>query len=279
VIQELKQVLQKKVNCIFFADENFFLDFDRVDNFLNRVNSEGLNFSWFVHARIDAVNPKQLNGKRLQRIHELGCKELHFGIESGSQKMLDKINKKINVEGIIPALKKVSEVGIIPKANFIFGMPQEGIEDAKKTVYLIMKLADEFEGRIILMIFFFYPIIGSPMTDDSFMSIDVPESVKIDYCIDAVRFSVHPYKLFEHFDRRGFYGWIPDKKLFSEFWFIARVISDICLPYKLKVGQKQNFVEWPLGVSQETYNELVENCPKEVDRAMVKRWLGRVLKG
>lgn len=275
VISEIKQVLEKGVNTILFIDELFFVKFDRLDRFLDCILEDQLHFSWFAHARIDSINSNKLNKERLQLIRDCGCKELHFGIESGSQRMLDNINKGIKVENVIPALAKVIKANLVPKGSFMFGMPGETIEDVKRTIYLIMELAEQFERQIIFMNYFFYPIPGTPMTEESFMSIDVPDSVKIRYCIEGARYSGHPYKLFQHFDKEGFYSWIPDKKLFAELWFLARIISDICLPYKLRKEYNPRFKQWSLEVSPQTYDELVNHCLAGIDKNMVIRWLDR----
>lgn len=273
VVKEIRQVMERGADNIFFIDELFFIKFDRLDRFLDMIEREDLNFSWFAHARVDSIAENKLDEARLRRIRKLGCMELHFGVETGSQKMLDRINKQTKAADLVPALEKVIKASIVPKESFIFGMPDETVEDVKKTIYLIMNIAEKFKGRTILMNYFFYPVPGSPMMEQSFMGVGVDDDVKIKYSIEAARYSGHPYKLFRNFDRTGFYSWIPDKALFAEIWFIARIISDICLPYELRKDYRPRFGEWQLDISEDTYDELAGNCPEDVDRQMVTRWL------
>ena len=89
----------------------------------------------------------------------------------------------------------------------------------------------------------------------------------------------------------GFYSWIPDKKLFAEFWGIARKIAAICEPYHIRNNEQETKLEMlkkkfnaqtlksgGLGgsISERTYNELVHNCPENVSVELVKKWLDRV---
>ena len=196
-----------------------------------------------------------------------GCEEIHFGVESGSQRIIDIINKKIKVSDVIPVFQRVLDADILPRASFIFGMPGETIEDVKQTIYLIMEMAERFGNRFVINNFFFYPIPNTPMTDEAFKGLTAQD------CIDAARLSVHPYKLFERFDR--FYDWLPDKKFFTECWYIARVISEICAPYVYYEGYNPKIKEWGLSVCEETYDKLID-CPDEIVD-VVGKWLDRVI--
>ena len=69
-----------------------------------------------------------------------GCNELFIGIESGSPKILGAINKTKSVEIILLNLTKVFKAGINMKGYFIYGFPNETIEDMEMTYQLAEKL-------------------------------------------------------------------------------------------------------------------------------------------
>ena len=80
----------------------------------------------------------------LKNMREAGCIHISFGVESGSQKVLDGINKKIDLSRLDSVVKWAKEFGIYTKAFFMFGLPEETYEEAKKTVELIKK----YEGIV-----------------------------------------------------------------------------------------------------------------------------------
>ncbi len=253
VATEIKQVLGMGADSIFFCDELLFLKEARIKTLLDKLPS----FSWLALARIDSPL------KDLDYFRSKGCEEIHFGVESGSQRMIDEcIHKQIKVDDVIPVLQRVLDADIMPRASFIFGMPGETLDDVTQTVHLIMEMAERFGNHFVINSFFFYPIPNTAMTDEAFKGLSVQD------CIDAARLSVHPYKLFEHFDR--FYDWLPDKKFFAECWYIARVISEICAPYKYYEGYKPDLLNWGLSVSEETYDRLAKD-------ELSKKWLERVM--
>lgn len=255
VVQEIKQVLSMGANSIAFYDELFFVK-NRVAELFELLD---VSFPWLALARINSPL------KDLGWIRSKGCEEIHFGVESGSQRMIDEcINKKIKVGNVIPVLQRVLDADILPRVSFIIGMPGETINDVCQTIWLIIEMAERFGNRFVINGFFYYPIPGTPMTEDAFKGLTPQE------CIDAARLSVHPYKLFEHFDKKGFYDWLPDKKFFAECWYIARVISEICAPYKYYESYKPDFTEWGLSVSEETYDRLTKD-------ELSKKWLNKVV--
>jgi len=255
VVKEVNQVISLGANSIAFYDELFFLK-NRPQRLMEMLD---VKFPWLALARINSPL------SNLEYLRSKGCEEIHFGVESGSQRMIDEcINKKIRVSNVIPVLQRVLDADILPRASFIFGMPGETIDDVKQTIYLIMEMAEHFGNRFVINGFFFYPIPGTPMTTEAFSNLSAQD------CIDAARLSVHPYKLFEHFNKRGFYSWLPNKKFFVECWYIARVISEICAPYKYYKGYKPDFNQWGISVSEETYNE-INNSP------LAKKWLDKVV--
>ena len=99
------------------------------------------------------------------------------------------------------------------------------------------------------------------------MTDEVSAGLTVQDYIDAARYSVHPHKLFKHFSMM--YDFLPDKKFFAECWYIARVISEICAPYKYYESYKPDFTEWGLTISDETYKILNKD-------ELTKKWLDKI---
>ena len=77
-----------------------------------------LDMIWRCWTRADLVNKKLL-----QQMFDAGCKEIAFGVESGSQKILDTLNKGITVEQNINAVKNAKKAGIYTKVFLMIGCP------------------------------------------------------------------------------------------------------------------------------------------------------------
>jgi anaerobic magnesium-protoporphyrin IX monomethyl ester cyclase len=85
-----------------------------------------------------------------------GCVSIFIGLESGSQKTLDSINKGIKLSDFFITLKKIKEQGISIITNFILGLPGETREDIKKSIEISLALPIDFASFNI-----FTPFPGS----------------------------------------------------------------------------------------------------------------------
>ncbi|GEM_PF-116840 len=130
------------IKAIWFFDDTLNLNRKHINGLIEEFNRRRLNISWYCGIRLDIVDRELLKNMR-----KSGCIHIAFGVESGSQKVLDKINKKINLSQLDSVVKWSKEFGIYTKAFFMFGLPEETYQDAMKTVELIKK----YEGLIDLI--------------------------------------------------------------------------------------------------------------------------------
>ena len=75
---------------------------------------------------------------------EAKCARVNFGVESGSQKIVDKICKGINLDQVRAAFALARRHGLQTVAYFIMGLPEETIEDARRTVDLIFEIDPDY---------------------------------------------------------------------------------------------------------------------------------------
>jgi len=93
---------------------------------------ENFDFTWSTYARASALTPKMV--KLMKRA---GCEFVNMGIESGSQTILDNMDKHLKRDGIIEAIKRLNDHGIYGEGGFILGYPGETPDTFKETVDLI----------------------------------------------------------------------------------------------------------------------------------------------
>jgi radical SAM superfamily enzyme YgiQ (UPF0313 family) len=135
VIGEIKFFIQEyQVHSFIFIDETFTINSKRVTEFCEALKKEKIKISWSCYARVSLVE-KGL----LKLMKESGCYRIGFGIESGSQTILDLMNKRETVEQADRAIKMVRKAGMICGTTFMFGYPGETLETIQETVSFCKK--------------------------------------------------------------------------------------------------------------------------------------------
>lgn len=108
VINELKEAYHRfKFKSVFFWDDNLFVDVQRLRKILAKLKEDNIHFQWSGFCRADLFS--RLNDEIVSELKENGLKWLSIGAESGSQKILNRLNKGIKIEHI------KQTVGIIKK--------------------------------------------------------------------------------------------------------------------------------------------------------------------
>lgn len=128
------------------------------------------DLSWRGMAHIQSfINSLDL----LPILKSSGCKELFIGIESGSEKIRKKINKMGSVSDIIYVIKKILSVGIDVKGYFIYGFPDESLDDFEATYSLASELksiAVNTLGKFRSSVFQFRPYHGTKIYNELIQS-------------------------------------------------------------------------------------------------------------
>ena len=140
VIQEL-QILRDEYGTkeIEFMDDTFTLDNKRADEICDRIIEEKMDISWTCSSRVNTITKKLAS-----KLKKAGCHTIYLGIESGSQRILDKLGKAITIQQAKNAVKIVKEAGLNALGSFIIGIPGETIDMIKKTIKFAKKLRLDF---------------------------------------------------------------------------------------------------------------------------------------
>lgn len=142
-----KKSYKKLVSEIEYAIENFgiknayFIDLEfcfnkklveKLCDFLIRKNYD---FHWTCETKFDSINYELL-----KKMKKAGCELIHFGVESGSPRILKKIDKNTSIGKIKKGMKKVKKAGIKTACFFMFGLPTENKKEMKMTIKLAKQL-------------------------------------------------------------------------------------------------------------------------------------------
>lgn len=120
------------IGIIDFQDEYFFGTKKRIISFCEAILKRKMHFNWSCNFRVEMAD-KEL----FKLMKKAGCVQVSYGIESGSQKMLDLMNKKTTVEKNERALRIPRESGLYVGCNMIIGYPGETQETIKESEELL----------------------------------------------------------------------------------------------------------------------------------------------
>lgn len=131
---------QYGIKHILFDDDTFTILKPRLKRICQLMIKEKLDLTWTCLARVDSVDKPILS-----LMKKAGCWQILYGLESGNQKILNKLQKGITIEQTKKALEITHGVGIRTKGFFILGTPFETKETAQQTIDFIKKVAlDDF---------------------------------------------------------------------------------------------------------------------------------------
>jgi len=116
-------------------DESFTFRRERVLAFCRGLKEAGLRVTWCANARADEVDAELLRAMR-----SAGCWKLLFGIESGVQKNLDTLGKRLTPEIVRRGVEETARAGIESLGCFMFGIPGETFEEGLATIDFALSL-------------------------------------------------------------------------------------------------------------------------------------------
>jgi anaerobic magnesium-protoporphyrin IX monomethyl ester cyclase len=136
-VVELIENLVKKhgMKYLVFDDDNFLLDKKYLFGILDLLNKKNLRISFTCESRVDTIDEE-----RLVRLKEAGCKEIMYGIETGSPRMLELMNKKITTDQIRHAIALTKKNNIDVLGYFMLGYPGETEASMQETVDFIKEI-------------------------------------------------------------------------------------------------------------------------------------------
>lgn len=133
VVDELVLLKDKYgADAFTFYDDTITLERNRILKICREMRSRKIDLPWDCQTRVDTISKEILS-----EMKQAGCQQVFFGVESGSQKMLDLIGKGTTVEQNERAIKIAKEVGLFVSISVIIGYPGETAETLKQTMEFI----------------------------------------------------------------------------------------------------------------------------------------------
>jgi radical SAM superfamily enzyme YgiQ (UPF0313 family) len=139
-----------------FYDDAFTVNRQHTLQLCDDIKARHLDVEWDCETRVDAVD-KEL----LERMYDAGCITVWFGVESGSEKILGQMHKKINPQQVRDAFKMAQKAGLMTIASAVIGFPGETEETAWETINFINSLNPDDIGCYVAT-----PYPGTPMYEE-----------------------------------------------------------------------------------------------------------------
>jgi radical SAM superfamily enzyme YgiQ (UPF0313 family) len=136
VLEEIKFLKDDyEIDGFYFYDDTFTVNKNRVKEICGLLKKEKIDLIWGCETRVHLVDRELLHTMK-----NAGCIQLDFGVESGSQRLLDNCRKGITTEQAKKAFKLCHAEGLRSLANFIFNFPDETEEEVEMTFSLAKQL-------------------------------------------------------------------------------------------------------------------------------------------
>jgi radical SAM superfamily enzyme YgiQ (UPF0313 family) len=136
VVKEIEQCYYDfGIREIDIFDATFFIDKERDIKICQEIRKRGIKIEWTCRSRVDVVDEDVL-----KEAAKAGCRMIFWGIESGSQEVLDAVNKDIKLEQTIYAIKTAKKYGIRNLGFLMIGNPGDTEERIYQTVKFAKKL-------------------------------------------------------------------------------------------------------------------------------------------
>jgi len=128
IIEEIKYLKENyAIEGIGFVDECLVINRDRIWELCEKIQK--IKLAWSCQGRANLVDDELLF-----KMKSAGCTAVGYGIESGSQKILDAMNKKTTVKQAKQAILATQKAGLCPVIQMMFGYPGEDEETLQETV-------------------------------------------------------------------------------------------------------------------------------------------------
>ncbi len=154
-------VATHRIREVALLDSNFLVDRHRASQIAKGFYDSGLDFNWTFQASTDLM--RRLSDDDVFLLGKSGVTHIGFGVESGSEPVLSRMNKHHQrIEDIFESARKCCRAGIRATFNLIFGFPGETESDRKTTFRILSEVASQY-GNVTFSANLFTPYPGIPI--------------------------------------------------------------------------------------------------------------------
>jgi len=155
VVSEMKTYVEKfRVDNFNFCDLTAIIKKEWIVEFCNLLKTEKVNVTWQLPT---GTRSEALDNEVLGLVYETGCRNITYAPESGSERMLDVIKKRVKIPRMLESLRMAYKNKLVTRVNIIIGHPQEKHSDTWKSLGFLIQCAWVGCQDAAVMIFAPYP--------------------------------------------------------------------------------------------------------------------------
>ncbi|MCK5684012.1 cobalamin-dependent protein [bacterium] len=245
VIKDLSYLVKNNdIKRIFFCDSIINITGERIRELANGIIKKQFMFEYYCQGRIGEF----MDGYTFKLMYNSGCRIMTFGIETFSQRLLDRMEKNCKQETAVETIINCARSGIIPKVSLIIGHPYERWIDYFRTVVGIWKLKHYLNSSYIWYSECFiskHSSLREKLVKEGLNFTDGTHWKRWSnfntYFIRRVRM-----KLFDYFMKFSFPGFDSSKNAFDEAkWSLNSEIEPEYIRYRLKYKEMLKLQKYP----------------------------------
>jgi radical SAM superfamily enzyme YgiQ (UPF0313 family) len=138
VVEEMAWCESLGMKYILFYDEVMSIQRERMLELCEQISQRGLGLRWMARARAGALDTEMLAAMK-----RAGCDLVTMGIESGSPKVLKRLNRPQNVDEAVESFTFVRKAGLRSIAYFMIGCPDETETDLRMSLDVAKRAAPD----------------------------------------------------------------------------------------------------------------------------------------
>lgn len=139
MVREVKACLEAGITEFWYFDDNFTVDRRRLLEFCAALRREGLEIGWHIRTRIDL-----LDREVMEALRAAGCERMSIGVESGVEKTIQRLRKKIDLGQVRENIRLARSLGFEVYLDFMIGSPGETREEVLKTIAYAAELDPDY---------------------------------------------------------------------------------------------------------------------------------------
>ncbi len=261
IIEEMKLLHERAgVKMFLFQDEYFVSTKKRVLDFCEKLQNSGMKVFWKSFGRVDLTDVEMM-----QAMADSGCVELRFGIESGSDRILQMVKKGFSAADAVEIVSAAQKIFPRVDAFYVWGFPFETMDDFHQTVFQ-MVMFRMMGVRILPSLLCLLPQTELFIENRDRYSLDFSPELFPEYMITGHEVSTSGKFAIasEHEDKYAFIKANPD--IFPGFFHMD--LKNNILP-KLEVMRKFGF--YPLATETASTDSCGAHSPKQAAQDIATR--------
>jgi len=138
IVAEMEDLKSRGVAGVMFRDQSFLMNKKLAMKICDLLLEKEVKMSWVCESRVDHVS-----ASLLAKMKRAGCKQIHYGVETGAPELIALGKPHASLEIIRKAFRLTKDAGIWRTAHVILGWPDENLQPIEKTLKFIVELSPD----------------------------------------------------------------------------------------------------------------------------------------